>query len=183
MITQSINIQFTTTSSVQFNRPVQQITLLDASNYQFLRQVMVSNDGVKLIRGEYAIQIPMSQLFAAGFAALPSMSWAPIITGEPTGSTVATGSVSTSTASLFVTASDEAGTDMTYQWYISSSDYPAGWQLPTNTSYVHFQGTSSVNLSASFISGGFPTSPYYTFVGVTNPAGTTSSSVATITLV
>jgi hypothetical protein len=179
MITQSINFQFTTTSSVQFLAPVKRITVLDSSNFAFLRQVMLSNDGVQIIRGNYSIQFPMQQLFRAAATAFPSMSWAPVISPQPSNVTLVTSSAATSTASLFATASDEFGNDMTYQWYVSAS-YTSGFTLPAG---VNYQGTSSANISASY-SGSIATDQdkYYFFCAVSNPSGTTSSSIATVTL-
>jgi hypothetical protein len=183
MIAQSINIQFTETSSVEFNRPVQQTTILDSTNTSFLRQIMLSNDGVKIIKGNYTVQFPVVQLFAAAFAAIPSMSWAPIVEGDVTASyTVYPNTASLATASLSVSASSEFNNDITYQWYVSSSQHGVGYQLPTDTSNIYFWNTSSIELSASFNgSGSFNPNPTYFFCAITNPAGITSSSVCTIT--
>lgn len=179
IITQSINIAFTTTSSVAFRRPVQQTTVLDSTNINFLRQVMLSNDGIKVIRGNYSIQFPMNQIFAAAFAAYPSMSWAPVMATQPSASTtLITSSVATSTASLFVVATDEFGNDMTYQWYVSAS-YGSGFAVPVGKNY---QNTSSANISASYSGSIGNRDQYLFFCTVTNPGGITSSSIATVTL-
>jgi hypothetical protein len=178
-ITQSINIAFTTTSSVNFAAPVQQISLLDSTNFQFLRQVLVSNDGVKVIRGNYAIQVPMSQLFYAAFQAYPSMSWAPIIETDVTSSQYIrpyTQSLATASISFFV--SDEFTTDLSYQWYVSSS-ITQSWQLPTGSNYY---GTSSATLSASYNSGSNGEVRYF-YCESTNPAGATTSSISTVTFI
>lgn len=182
LVTQSINITYAGTSSVVFNRPVQQITLLDSSNINYLRQVMVSGDGIKVIRQNYAIQIPMSELFAAAFAAYPSMSWAPVIATDVTGSlTVMPNTISLATASMTFGVTDEFNDDITYQWYVSSS-YNTGWQLPTASVWVKYQNTSSANMSASFSqSSAAGLWPYYYYCKATNPAGLVTSSICTVT--
>ncbi len=180
LISQSVNLTLNGTSSIAFNSPVRQTSILDASNIQFLRQVMLSNDGVQVIRGNYSIQFPMTQLFAVAFQANTSMSWAPIIETDvtPTSSIVLPNTISLSTASITIGASDEFTTDLQYQWYISSSRTNGTWALPTSSVYNTFQGTSSVNLSASFISGS--TGLSYFYCAVTNPAGTTTSSISMV---
>lgn len=177
-ITASVSLTYGGTNSTIFNRPVQQITLLDSTNQQFLRQVMLSNDGVKLIRGNYTVQFPMSELFAVGVQAIPSMSWAPIISLQPSSSTTLYPDTSSrSTASLSITASDEFNT-VQYQWYVSSSESAgSGYTLPVNTTHWHFEKTSSAEMSASVSGSGYYPQTASFFCLAYNPSGQTSSSV------
>ena len=172
MITQSVNLTYGGVNYTVFNRPVQQITLLDSTNQQFLRQVMLSNDGVKLIRGQYTIQFPMEQLYAVAAQAMPSMSWSPVIDTQPLGSQFVT---VPGTASLSVVAEDEFNT-VKYQWYVSASEAGTGWQLTVNTTNIKFKNTSSAEMSASYGIGFTPDTSSY-FCLCSNASGEKSSSI------
>lgn len=176
MITQSVNLTYGGANNIQFTRPVQQVTMLDSSNYAFLRQVMLSNDGVKIIKGNYTVQFPINQLFAVAVQAIPSMSWAPIISTQPTASQYITPSnISLATASLTISASDEFNT-VSYKWYVSSSESGTGWQSCVDTTNIKFKNTSSATLSASYSTAWtLDTSSY--FCVASNSSGQTSSSI------
>lgn len=169
--TQSINISFAGTSSVPFTAPVQRVTLLDSSNPTFIRQVMVSNDGVRIIKGQYTIQFPMQQLFIAAISASTSMSWAPYISVNPTTQTVGTNS-----SSYFnITASAES--PITYQWYLQPSGSTGFSAVPNLSPYT---GSTSASL---FISASTGLNLYQYECVASNVSGRTTSSAAILYLI
>lgn len=171
MLTQSINIQFVSTSSIPFTAPVQRVTLLDSSNPQFLRQVMVSNDGVRIIRGQYTIQFPMQQLFQAAISASPSMSWAPYIITNPVSQTAAS-----SSASYFnITASAES--PITYQWYSQASGSIGFGVVSSSAPYL---GETSSSL---FINPCTGLDQFQYLCVASDVSGQTTSSIATLTVI
>jgi len=176
----NISFSFAGSSSLDFTRPVQQITILDYTNPQFLRQVFLSQDGLQIVRGKSVSAFPMSNFFAVAAAADPSLSWPPKFITNLTRSVILNPGSTPNTASLFVSASSEF-TNITYQWYIQPS---GGLFSPTtNSGDWHFQGTSSAALTAScFI--GAANHPYWNFECVaTNQSGQTTSSVCQATTV
>ena len=176
----SINVAFTNTSSFVFGTPSQQVTILDSTNPAYLRQVYLTQQGVKISRASAGIVvgIPLYTLFAAAGEAVPGITWPPIIVTQPTSSANVT---HPATASLFISASDEpalyGSNDMTYQWYVQPSG-SSTWSTPSNTGNVNYQGATTTNLSASFITS---TIPYYYYeCVVSNPSGNTTSSISKV---
>lgn len=172
MPTKSINISYTTDSAISFSAPVQQITLLDTTNRQYLRQVMLSQDGVKVIKGSYVVQIPMTQLFQAAYQAYPQLTWPPIILNQPTGSSV----TAPQTASFNITASAEIAISYVWQYKGATSssfvNVPNQAPFTGSTTASLFISTSSLALSgsqfrcvASNASGNTTSSAVYFYVG------------------
>jgi len=172
---QSINIQFTTTSSTTFGSPIQQQTFLDTTNRNYLRTMFVSQDGVKLVRGPNVVQVPMAQLFSAAVSYNPGLTWPPLILNQPTSST---GSPP-STSSFFVSASSELA--ITYQWYSGSSS-SGSWSALTDHAFsgntILGSTTATLTLKASDT---LSLAKYYECI-LTNGSGNTTSSVVSLTL-
>ncbi len=126
---QSINIAFTTTSSATFVAPTQQVTVTDFSNRSYLRQMFVTQNGVKLVSPQgQVVQIPLQQLFAAGSAYNPLLTWPPIITLQPSSSN----NTVPSTSSFTIQTSSEI--PVAYQWY-SGSSASGSWGALTDHSF------------------------------------------------
>ena len=167
MSTQAINIAYTTTSSVTFNAPVQQVTILDTTNYQYLRQMFVSNDGVKLVVGDNVILIPMAQLYAAAASYDPSLTWPPVIITQPsTGSVTSPGAVD-----FFISASSEI--TFSYQWQVMGNTSSSYVELPLPDSIWTGSTTDTLHISSSR---GLDQSTYRCVL--TNLSGQTTSSAA-----
>lgn len=172
MANQSINIQFTTTGSVVFGAPVQQVTLLDATNINFLRQMFVSNDGIRIVKGQSSCRIPVSQLYAAAVAADPTLTWAPKFTTNPSNITTA----STAVAPFNVVVQTELPVQYTWQTLSASSTV---WFNTTLSASV-FTGSATPALTAScFVK---DLNGWEFRCVATSSAGTTTSSFATLTV-
>jgi len=170
MANNSINIVFTTTSSVAFTAPVQQVTILDSTNKNSLRNMFVSQDGVKLVRGTSQVKIPIAQLYAAAVACDPTMTWPPAFTTQPL-STIVT---QPATASFSVVILSELPYGIAWQYNSASN----GWANTAGS--ASFGGSSTTQLTASCIG--------YTLNGTrfrciaTSSAGTGSSTTSTLTI-
>ena len=173
---QSINIVFTTTGSVVFSAPQQQITFLDSTNTGFLRQMLVSNNGITIQRGSSVCRIPTSQLYTAAVTADPTLTWPPsfnLSNGNPTSSTV----THPGTASFVVSVSSEI-TPTQYIWQDLSSSATT-WNNTSLTASI-FSGNSTVALTASCLDTSL--NGYQFRCVATSSAGITTSSVVVLTV-
>ena len=166
----SINVSFNGTSSFSPGYIGQQTTILDSTNPAYLRQVNLRQNCVVISKNSVGIQvfIPLTQLFAAAGAAVPGITWPPVINQQPTSSTI------THPAPLYfyVSASDEINTDLKYQWYWESSSLSTFVPCPT----TYFAGTASAALTCSVTSVNIENSASYYCI-VFNPTGGTTSSL------
>lgn len=167
MPTQAINIQYVETSSVTFTAPIQQMTFLDSTNRQYLRQLFVSQDGIKLVRGSNVVLIPAAQLWAAGSSYNPYLTWPPKIVTQPTSASAnAPNSVDFS-----VSASSEIAT--TYEWQMQGAASSSFETLPIVSQSI-WTGSATENLHISASDLGLDQSQFRCVL--TNASGQTTSS-------
>lgn len=89
----------------------QRITLLETTNIRYPRNIVLTNTGILISRGAYAVGILTADLMAAAVAYENNLTWPPAITTQPT----AQSCVHSSTAAVFtVVVSTELSA--TYQW-------------------------------------------------------------------
>ena len=166
MANQSINISFISTSSFQYVSPIQQVTILDSTNPQFLRQMYVSQDGVLLVRGTSQVKIPKAQLYGAAVAADPTMTWPPLFTTVPANTAVS----SPNSASFNVIVNSELPIYYDWQYLSSSLNY---WQETSATPSL-FTGSHTPALTMSLTN--YTDNGYEFRCVATSSAGVTTSS-------
>ncbi len=102
-----------TPGTATFGQPAQQTTILEATNVKFARNVVLSNSGVRVIKGSTQAGISIHELIVVLVGQEPALTWAPIISVQP----VAASCVHSSTAATFsVTAASETDIAQAYQW-------------------------------------------------------------------
>lgn len=156
-------------TTATFAAAKQRVTILDATNRQFLRTIVLSNDGVRVSRGTTSAGIAMADLFSALATLESALTWAPIITVQPVARYIPSG---TGTA-FAVTATSE--TDISYQWQ-KSTDSGATWGNQANTGVYTGATTATLTISDVASLGGNE----YRCV-VTNSSGSTNSTAGTLT--
>lgn len=159
--------QGTTTLS----QPAQRVTISDTTNIQWARNVILTNLGVQITRGNVSATILFSDLISALVTLEPTLTWPPAITVQPASVTVAY----SANTSFTVTVNSELA--VTYQWQVSS-DGGNTWANQGNTGV--YTGATTPTLSISSAAG---LTGYQYRVICTNLSGvTTSDGLATLTV-
>jgi len=169
---QSINLLYNGTSSISFSAPIQQVTILDSTNPQFLRQMFVSQNGILLVRGTSQVKIPKAQLYGAAVAADPTMTWPPLFTTVPSNLTV----TQPASASFTVVVNSELPVYYDWQYLSSSLNY---WQETSATASL-FTGSHIAALTMSLTN--YTNNGYEFRCVATSSAGVTTSSYGTLTV-
>lgn len=168
----SINIAFNGTNSFIPTSPITKCISQDQTNPQFLRYYYSTQDCLTMVYYTSSVVIPNSQLYAAGVAINPALTWPPIILGNPTSSIV------THPAAAFFAISASAELPISYSWFSQSfsQSFSGSWsQLVDGAVYT---GSSTPALTHSRTVVGDSGSGYVCVA--TNTVGTTSSSIATL---
>ena len=168
-----IVIAFVSTASSFTQSATQQLQFItDRTNPQYPRHMLTTQDGLYMQVGTGSVFIAKANLYAVASNALAALNWLPIITQQPTSSTV-----THPTASYFsVTATSPQYVTQNYQWYSSSlGTHP---YLPLTNSAI-YSGTSGslLGLSSSIAISG---SLFY--CAVSNNAGTVYTNTASLTV-
>ena len=170
----AIQIQYS--SSVNFTAsfpPAQRIIVGNNSNPLYQRYAMLTQDSVQMVYYTASVVIPLTSLYQAAFIALPSLTYPPAITSQPTSSAF----TAPGTASFAVAVQSEL--PFTYKWLVQPSG-SSNWNLPTGSTGILYQGTASAALTASYTTN---TIPYYNFeCTMLNTSGPTTSSIVTLTI-
>ena len=166
-----IAIQFVQTTSYV---PSQTLTrnqfMLDTTNPYYVRNAVLTPNELYVQYYTASGVIPLSQIYQAFISVLPSITWAPIITQQPTNSMV-----THPTATYFsVVASAESA--LSYQWYSSSYSQSLVGSSSKLTNTGVFTGSTSASLTMSATNVSMNNSQFYTIVS--NSSGGTTSSVA-----
>jgi hypothetical protein len=169
-----MTVAFTATQSYSLTTlPSKRQYVLDNSNPQYVRNSILTNDGLYLQYYTGSVCIPLSNLYQQASYALGSITAPPTIITQPTSSTV----THPATAYFVVSASVEANTPTaSYQWYSSSV---VSVFLPL-TSSGQFTGSTGSALTCSNTSVSMSNSQYICVVS--NLSGMVSSSIATLTV-
>ena len=169
----SINISFTNTSSFVAAPAATIRTTQYNNNPQYLRYSQLTQDSLIMVYNGYSVLIPQSQLWAAAAAALPIMTYPPIINTQPTNTTV------THPASAFFNVSASAETSINYQWYYSSGSNLNVILTGSNTGSVYgiYTGSTTPYLTCSNTTVNVNNSASY-YCAVSNTSGITTSSIA-----
>ncbi len=102
-----------TPSTATWTRQAQQVTIQDRTNANFPRNIVLSTDGVRVMRSGTQAGIPIHDLIVAMVGQEPALTWPPVITSQP----VSAACVHSSTAATFsVTATKETDIALTYAW-------------------------------------------------------------------
>ncbi len=102
-----------TPGTATWTAPAQQTTILDSTNKNFLRSIVLSSAGIRAIRPSVQAGISIHELLLVLIGQEPTLTWAPIISVQPTNQSC----VHSSTAAVFsVTAASESGVAQTYAW-------------------------------------------------------------------
>jgi hypothetical protein len=128
-------------STTTWNQPGQQITILDATNPSFPRNFIMTNQGIRIIRGTTAAGVLLSDLAAALITLEPTLAYPPYFTTNPLSSSVAFGA---STSFTVVVLSELS---VTYQWQLSTNA-GATWGNLTNTGVYSTVTTATLNISS-----------------------------------
>lgn len=167
----SININFAGTNSFVPSAPSQRQNLAYLTNPSFARYATLTNDSMTFNFFTASVVIPISQLWAAAISASSQLTYPPFILNQPTSSTVThpTGSTFTISASAEI--------PFTYQWYWQSSSLSTFIPTPS----PQFLGTSSNALTITNTTQSVQNNSQYLCV-LTNSAGSTTSSIASLTV-
>jgi hypothetical protein len=149
----------------------------DKTNPQYLRHATMTQDGVYLQIGTASVVIPFSNLYSVAATALPQLNWPPVITFQPTSSTV----THPSPVNFFVSSSVALGAaNATYQWYSASFSQSLVGSSSALTNTGIFGGTTTATLTVSFTAVSLSLSQFY--VKASNASGYTYSNTATLTV-
>lgn len=111
--------------------PAQQVTIQDRSNGRFPRNIVLSSDGLKIVRPTIQAGISVHELIRVLIGQEPTLTWAPIISAQPSSQSC----VHSSTAAVFtVTAASETDIAQTYQWQYNKKAVGALTSDNTNVS-------------------------------------------------
>lgn len=157
-------------SVATFGSPSQQVTILDPTNPKYPRQIVLSQQGIKVIRGNISAGIAISDLLAAIITIQPSLSPPPFIVTNPSDTTAQYGQ----TAVFGVTVTSEQAPS--YQWQVSSDGGVTYTNLANNAVY------SNVNSATLSISNSGGLNGYYYRCVVTNSSGSATSKAALFTV-
>lgn len=136
----------------------------DNQNPQFVRTVTLTPTGILLTVGGNSSGIQMGDFTKAMAAINPSVTWAPVITVQPSNAVIGYGN----NASFSMAATDELGSDISYQWKFgsNSANVPASG-VYSNVTTNHLNISNSAGLSG------------VTYMCVaTNPSGSNSTNSA-----
>lgn len=158
-------------TTTTWNIPAQQVTVLDATNPRAVRNLVVSNQGIRCVRGTTAAGILMADLFAALITLEPSLAYPPFFTTNPSSVSVAYGD----STSFTIVASSEVS--VTYQWQVST-DAGANWSNLANAGV--YSNVTTASMSISSVNG---LNGYQYRCVATNSSGSGTSSAATLTVV
>lgn len=136
-------------STDNWSQPAQQTTILDFTNTQYLRNVILSNDGVLLVKSNIAVGIPIHDLFVLACSQEPTLTWPPIIGTQPVGLNVANNSA----VNFSVVATSETDITQAYQWRITNLSNASNWDnlsdggvyATTNTAMLNISNVSGLN--------------------------------------
>lgn len=136
-------------NNATFNAPSQQTTILDATNPMFLRNIILSNNGVKLVRATTQAGIQTNQIIQAMLSLEPTLTWPPIINPQPSNVAI---NAPTTTANYSFAASGEydALLPISYQWQLSTNN-GANWSNVPNSGV--YSGPTTNNLAISNVLG------------------------------
>ena len=157
-------------SSATWNYPVQQVTILDATNPTFLRNIILSNDGVRVARGTEIVGIANADILKLVAAHDTNLTFAPYITTQPANANVA----HPAAANFFIT--DISEISETYKWQ-DSTDNGTTWTNVTDAGV--YSGSNTNTLAISNSTG---LTLYQFRVNVTNAVGVTVSTPAILTV-
>lgn len=158
-------------STTTWTQPSQQVTITDAQNVKYPRNIVMTNQGIRIYRQGVAAGILMQDLINALLTLEPSLTWPPLITVQPASWSV---QYSTSTT-LGITATSEIA--ITYQWQIST-DNGTTWSNLTNAGV--YSGVTTATLAISSVTG--LNADQYRCI-CTNGSGSTTSSAAVLTVI
>jgi hypothetical protein len=152
------------------NGVIQQVSIQSSpANYQaFARAVQVSQDVVQVVRANYGVCFPVSQLVSLAITYEPNLSYAPIITTEPTAVT------DSGDASVNFTTVVNSELALTYQWKYSSD----GVSYSNATGGVYSNGTTAT-LTVNPITG---LTGYYYKCTCTNANDSTDTDAVQLTV-
>lgn len=128
-------------TTTTWNVPVQQITILDTTNPRFLRNLIISNQGVRGVRGTVAAGMLTADIFSALVTLEPSLAYPPFFTTQPVAATV---SYSDATSFTVVVSSELS---VTYQWQVST-DSGSTWSNLSNAGVYTNTTTATLNISS-----------------------------------
>jgi hypothetical protein len=157
-------------NTANWGAPIQQFTLLQTDNPQYLRTIVISNDGIRLSKGNVAAGFALADIVAALIYQAPTLSWPPIITLQPANANIANGA-----ATAFTVAATAEFSFDPYLWQ-KSTDNGGNWSNITNAG-VYTNATSN-HLNISNVTG---LSATWYRVTVSAASGNTVSSVAILT--
>lgn len=149
---------------------VQQVSVgsSPANNPAFARAVQLSQDVVRVVRANYGVCFPVSELVSLAITYEPNLSYAPIITTEPTAVT------DSGDASVNFTTVVNSELSLTYQWKYSSD----GVSYSNATGGVYSNGTTAT-LTVNPITG---LTGYYYKCACTNAKATTNTTAVQLTV-
>lgn len=167
------NVSFSGLTNFTSSTPSQRVFILNSNLPSFLRIWSLSQDCISFTNNNNGIttQIPLTNLIAAAAAASPLITIAPVITTQPTSSTV------THTSSSYFVVNATSETPTTAQWYSASALLPNVFN-PLPSPNVIFTGSLTYALTHSGTVVADASSSYLCVVS--NTSGNSTSSIATL---
>jgi hypothetical protein len=168
VINETVQVLTGSDFSAVFTGPAQRVTVIDQTLPGFPRNIILTNNGIYLSRPGIVAGVAAPSLIAAIIAAYPSLTTAPIFTTQPANLTV----VAPAAASFTIVALSEIA--ISYQWQTFNA---GSWVfiIPAGV----YSGVNSATLSISNSSG---LNGHQYRCQATNSQGTTTSTVATLTV-
>lgn len=167
-------------SPLTWSSPVQRVTVLDSAKMDFPRNLVISNDGVSVIRPGYQVGFAWSDLIALAIAQESNLTWPPVFTTQPTSVSVAhpTGCSFTVAVSGQETVPGSTLT-IAYQW-----QFKVGAGAWGNVYGAQFTNTTSATMNVTDSTGlnGYQFRCAVTTVVNGTPGQTNYSSVATLSV-
>jgi hypothetical protein len=141
---------------------------MDNSNPSFVRQVLLTQQGVYISRNNANVGFFISDLLKAAANIAPALTWPPWIQVQPSNNTA----VQPTAISFSVLANSEV-TAITYQWQVSTTN--SGWSNVSNGGVYSNATTNTLNISNNAGLSG-----YVYRVLTTNASGNTYSNSAAV---
>lgn len=162
----------TTNSAVNWANQAQQTTVLYNARKQFLRNVVLSTDGVSVRRGSNVVGINIATLVVACASVDSALTYPPVVTADPVAA-----SVTHPAAASFGPVAATSELSVTYQWQKSTTSGGTTYANLTNAGVYTNVTTSTVNISDSTGLNG-----YLFRCTITNAAGSTNTASVALTV-
>lgn len=176
----NIGIGLTTAqSNTNWTLQAQQTTILNqcSVNARFLRNIVLSTNGVRVIRNNLSVAINVADLVEAAVTVEPTLTSAPNVTTQPHDKFAFHGNAVA--LNIAAVGEFEAVVPITYQWQISQ-DNGSTWNTCNNAVSNAFANFTTNHLSVSNVDG--LTVYRYRCLAISN-AGNTNSNMANIAAV